>query len=333
MQLFNAPNTNNGELETMETTSTRKSAEQRYRELDSKNISELTRPTEPTLPLPDEVIKARQKRDSEVNSIPNTDLTTTQTPQTGMCSEDFLLPSKGLLYGDNFDGHFSMRMFTTKEERIRLSSNENFLHTMAAMLNNCITTANGTTIDTKWFTEFDFIYTMYKARILSYGNIYKVSARCPHCGRTFVVETDLDKLKVLYLPDDFKEPFEIGPLPMSKDILQLRLLRVNDNIEIEQEAKDILEEDKNYVGNPTINLTLEHIIMSINGKQLHRLDVRNYVDNLPAADYQYIRHKINNIKAGLILDGVTDCTNKDCNAKVPYSLAVNSTFFRPEFAD
>lgn len=333
MQLFNAQNDtistpNNEYAETK-----RKSAEERYRELDKKSMSDLVRPTEPTLPLPDEVIEARKKRNAEsnYNEVPNVDITTTHTPQTGMNSEQFFLPSKGLLYGDNFDGHFSMRMFTTKEERIRLSSNENFLFTMAAMLNSCISTTNGVPIDTKWFTEFDFIYTMYKARIISYGNMYKVSARCPNCGKVFTIETDLDKLVTVYLPDDFKEPIELGELPILKDTIQVRLLRINDNIEIDKEATEILSQDKDYVGDPKHNLTLEHHIVSVNGKQLTKSEIKEYVDNLPAVDDQFIRYKLSKIKAGLVLDDITNCPN--CNKKVPYSLAVNSNFFRPTFAD
>lgn len=330
MQLFNAqngvPTPNNEYAETK-----RKSAEERYKELDSKDISDFVRPTEPTLPLPDEVIEARKKKENQYNEIPNVDVTTTHTPQTGISAEQFFLPSKGLLYGDNFDGHFSMRMFTTKEERIRLSSNENFLFTMAAMLNSCISTTDGVSVDTKWFTEFDFIYTMYKARIISYGNLYKVSARCPSCNHTFTIETDLDKLNIIYLPDDFKEPIDIGELPKLKDTIQVRLLRVNDSIEIDKEATEILAQDKDYVGDPRHNLTLEHQIVSVNGEQLTKAQIREYVDNLPAVDDQYIRYKIGNIRAGLVLDDVTTCPH--CGNKVPYSLAVNSNFFRPSFAD
>lgn len=330
MQLFNAQNgvlaPNNEYAETK-----RKSAEERYKELDNKDISDFVRPTEPTLPLPDEVIEARKKRKSQYNEVPNVDVTTTHTPQTGISAEQFFLPSKGLLYGDNFDGHFSMRMFTTKEERIRLSSNENFLFTMAAMLNSCISTTNGVSVDTKWFTEFDFIYTMYKARIISYGNMYKVSAKCPHCNHVFGVETDLDKLKVIYLPDDFKEPIDIGELPRLKDTVQVRLLRINDSIEIDKEATEILAQDKDYIGDPRHNLTLEHQIVSVNGKQLTKAEIKEYVDNLPAVDDQYIRYKISRIRAGLVLDDITTCPH--CSNKVPYSLAVNSNFFRPAFAD
>lgn len=295
----------------------------RYDELANKSLDEIM--GNETLPLPEEVIKARQERS-------RTEMGKSITPSMDLVTESFYLPSKNLLYGDAFDGHFNLRMFTTKEERIRLSSTTSFLETMVAILNNCISTTDGTIIDTKLLTEFDFIYVMYKARIVSYGAAYPISVKCPHCGKTYRFVSNLDALEVKYLDDDFKEPFTIGPLPKNGDTLEMRYLRIYDRIDIEKEAREILLQDPDYQGDPTYNGTLEHRIVTVNGKELSNYEKKIYVDNLSAYDNQYINHKLSQMNvAGININTLAKC--EFCQEETPITLSVTSTFFRPEFDD
>lgn len=297
-----------------------RTSQERYQQLENLSMDEIL--GNETLPLPDEVIKARQEKANKINN--------SQTQQIGLNTESFLLPSKNLLYGDDFDGHFNLRMFTTREERIRLSSTAGFFETMVSILNGCISTSNGITVDTKALTEFDFIYVMYKARIVSYGAAYPLKVSCPHCDRSFKYVANLDDLQVHYLPDDFVEPFEIGPLPKSGDVLKMRFLRINDRIEIEKEAREILAQNPDYEGDPTYNGTLEKRIVSVNNSELSKYQLKQYVENLSAYDNQYIQHEYSkkNI-AGLDIAVMTKCEH--CGKIMPVSLSINSTFFRPNF--
>lgn len=306
-------------------------SQERYDRLNSMSMNEIIGNTE-ELPLPDEVIQARKQKELQ-NNI-NYTMGNSITPPMGLNTESFLLPSKNMndLYGTDFDGHFNLRMFTTREERIRLSSTASFLETMASILNGCISTTNGITIDTKLLTEFDFIYVMYMARIVSYGANYPITVTCPHCGKTYKYIANLDNLPVQYLDETFKEPFEIGPLPKSGDMLKVRLLRIIDRINIEKEAREILAANPNYEGDPTYNGNLEKHIVTVNGTELSPLQKKEYVENLSAYDNQYLQHKLRQYgRAGLDIGVTTTCSycNKDTNA----TLSINSTFFRPEFDD
>jgi hypothetical protein len=277
------------------------------------------------LPLPDEVIKARKEREigKDLSDF---------TPKMELGTESFYFPSKNLLYGEDFDGHFNLRMFTTKEERIRLSSTAGFLETMVSILNNCISTSNGTVIDTKLLTEFDFIYLMYKARIVSYGPKYPITVRCPNCGKTFRYVADLDELETVYLDDDFKEPFTIGPLPKSGDILEMRFLRVYDRMEVDKEAREILAKNPDYQGDPAYNGNIERRIVTVNGKTMGDLEKKYYVENLSAFDNQYIMYKLGKVaNAGINISINVECA--ECTEQFPVDLSVTSTFFRPEFDD
>lgn len=298
--------------------------QERYDKLSSMSMNEILHQEE--LPLPEEVVKARMKKNS--NQFQSTGI----SPNMGLNTESFYLPSKNLLYGENFDGHFNLRMFTTREERIRLSSTASFLETMVSILNNCISTSNGVVIDTKYLTEFDFIFVMYKARIVSYGTQYPITVKCPNCGNTFRYTANLDALETVYLDDNFKEPFTIGPLPKSGDTLEMRYLRIADIIEIEKEAKELILQDPDYQGDPTYNGRIEKRIETINGKKITDYEKKIYVENLSAYDNQYINYKLSQIaKAGLNISTTAKC--EVCGEETPITLSVTSTFFRPEFDD
>lgn len=320
--------------------------EERYRNMENKSDNEIFGTSElPELDF-DELKKTKFSgksgmteatspifKDNKLNETNTFKVKSSTTPNPGLSAETFYLPSKNLLYGENFDGHFNLRMFTTREERIRISNKDSFLQTMCSILNNCITTENGLEIDTKLFTEFDFIYTMYMARIVSYGNMYNVECICPEptCYNRFKYKVNLDELKIHYLEDDFKEPIIIDELPYSKDKVELKYLRVIDRINMEKEAVEIKIEQPTYEGDPTYNLKFEYSIVSVNDKELTKLEKRDYVDNLPALDAQYINYILNRTDAGIDTD--VDVVCPKCGNKHKIALSINSTFFRPGFND
>lgn len=334
MALFNSPITSdsksNKNEDKKEVRKKPLTAEERYAQLDKMSDSELMGTPDELPKLDIESLKKTKHYDKieYEDTIPKVN---TSTPIPGMSSETFYLPSRNLLYGDKFDGHFNLRMFTTREERLRLSSRDTFLQTMCAVLNNCITTDNGYNVDTKMFTEFDFIYTMYMSRIISYGHNYNIEVTCPYCYSKFRHTVDLDSLPIDYLEDDFKEPITIGPLPMSKDTITVKILRIKDRIEIDKEATEIRITNPDYEGDPSYNLRLEHLIVAVNDKELNIQEKKDYVEYLPAIDSQYINYKMNKIKAGINTDITVECPH--CHETTETSLSINSTFFRPEFDD
>jgi len=329
--LFNTPNINSTNINSNSST-TKSKLDERYRQME--NDTSIT--SEPELPAIDIEELKKTKFSGKSGMSTNSNIFTKSTnnvtiPNPGMTAEKFYLPSKNLLYGEDFDGHFNMRMFTTKEERMRVGSGKTFLQTMCAILNNCITTDNNINIDTSLFTEFDFVYTMYMARIISYGPMYSVEVICPSCYNRYKHTVDLDKLKVIYLDDTNKEPLVIESLPKSKDKLELRYLRIKDRIEMSKEAEEIQVNNPDYIGNPEYNLHLEYSIEKINGDTPTKTAKRNYVDNLPAIDAQYINYILNKTNVGIDTDVKATCPH--CGRIHNITLSMNSTFFRPEFND
>ena len=252
-----------------------------------------------------------------------------------LITETLVLPSAAAkLYGSGFDGHLTLRAMTTNEERIRLSS-QSFFPTMRTIVNDCIVenkNSDGTyKIDSASFTEFDFFAIMVKLRIISYGVKYRTAAICPNCGHKFEYKADLSQLMYNLVPDDFVEPYEIGPLPGSGDTLGCRFMRIKDRIDIEKKRDLILSKDPKYQGDPTFNLEMERRIVTVNGKELDFLMAEDYVKNMIAMDSYVYHDKIDQFPFGVVRLNTCDCENPDCDGKALWVLKADGEFFRPCF--
>lgn len=246
----------------------------------------------------------------------------------GTITETYQLPSLGKLYGPNFPDTVTIRSMTTFEEKMRLG-NQGFWKTITNILNAVVTSPEE--FNSESLTLFDFYFMMYKMRTVSYGNIYKVRVTCPDCGKTTVCNVDLDKLTINYLPEDFVEPFEVGPLPRSNDVLQCKFMRASDSIRVEKRSQEILKKFPDYQGNPSYILNMAAQICGINGERPSSKEIEMYVEKMPALDSAYFQQAIA-IKTGNI--GMsTECEDvcSNCGADLIFDLPFNSEFFRPTF--
>ena len=255
---------------------------------------------------------------------------------SNLITESMIIPSAATrLYGENFDGHLTLRAMTTKEERIRLSG-QSFYQTMSKIVNECIVdnkNPDGTyKIDSQVFTDFDFFAVLVKLRMLSYGTKYKTVTICSKCGRkNDKAKVDLTDLAYNLVPPDFKEPYELKPLPYSGDVLGCRFLRVKDRIDIEKQKELILAKEPNYDGDPTFQLEMQRRIMTVNGKELNYVQAEDYVNNMIAMDSVVYHDEVDTNKFGIIrLNYIESCDNPfGCNGKPIWILRPDSEFFRP----
>lgn len=257
-------------------------------------------------------------------------------------TETILLPSAGSkIYGQNFDGSLTLRAMTTKEEKVRTSATPStFYEIMRTIINDCIVDnkkENGEyKIDSANFTDFDFYAVCVKLRILSYGDKYKTEAICTKCGRKFDYVADLSTLMYNLVPEDFEEPYQVGPLPRSGDVLTCRMLRVKDRIDIEKQAQTILAKDPTYVGDPRYLLEMERRIVSVNGEPLDFITAPEYVENMIAMDSDYYHYMVDKDckDFGVIRINMTDCQNPaGCDGTAMWAVRPDTEFFRAYFAD
>lgn len=248
--------------------------------------------------------------------------------KNGAVTETYILPSKGILYGEDFGSEVTIRSMTTFEEKMRLG-NQGFFKTMCAILDSVVVSPDS--YKTQNMTLFDFYFLMYKMRAVSYGPTYKVQVTCPRCGHTEICKVNLDDLAIEYLSDDFKEPFEIGPLPRNNDTLGCRFLRVSDMINNEKKSRDILSQNPNYVGDPQYILNKASQVVSINGESKPSIELQMYIEKMQAMDSAYLTQAYDKYTDGVGMSTLCTDTCTACGDELTFTLPFNSEFFRPTY--
>ena len=233
------------------------------------------------------------------------------------------------LYGKKFSNDFTLRPMTTLEEKLRVSSPG--FATIAQIIKRCL--VNQTDLDINQLKMFDVQYLMYMLRIVTYGEGYNLAGTCPNCNNQIKTVIDLDGLKVNEVPEDFKEPFDIGPLPVSQDIIQCKIFTLQDYLDILKETKEKRDKFPDMTEDPSFLIELSKRILKVNGKELVPFQLVQYLEGLHARDYQYFDSKYleKTNSFGLDLNVEFECPH--CGRKIAYPLPMTSEFFRPTYQD
>lgn len=241
-------------------------------------------------------------------------------------NETYVLPSKGIF--DNIpDGKVTLRMMTTKEEKLRLGSKDNFYKTIATIISRCIIDPEGP-IDVASMCQQDFVFLMYKLRTISYGPEYKMTVKCPECGNVFSTTVDLDKVEVKYLSSTFTNTFDVGPLPVSGKMVTCKLLKMSDTLDILKESDDILKKFPDYEGDPMLELTLKREIVKVDGKELPDHKLKQFIDDMYVKDLNYVdREYVKRTDFGMITEAESVC--KKCGNHFTHDITYGPEFFRP----
>lgn len=242
--------------------------------------------------------------------------------------ETHTLPSNGLLYKDsNIPAEVTIRAMNALDEKRRLSSTG--VSVIPTLLESCVIDPEN--IDIMSLKLFDLNFLMYKLRIITYGAEYKLNIECPHCGHKSEVIINLDDLPVNMLDDSFVEPFKLDPLPVSGDVIECKMLSIQDYINMENEAKRILSKTPSYVGDPEFILSYKYKIVSVNGEEVPSYKIQKYIEELHARDMRFFDSKYNDLvnNIGLDLSHVEGCSH--CGEDINFILPVTDEFFRPTY--
>ena len=240
-------------------------------------------------------------------------------------AEDFVLPSKGEVYAKEIDPNYSLRSMTTLEEKKRLSIRDLPYKVLAEIIDDC-------TVDKKDIKAYDLIvgdfqYLLYKLRTVTYGNDYKVTTRCPLCGKVHEETVDLDALDILYT-ENAHEKLTVE-LPVSKSKVKINLLTPRILDEVNRRAKEITEKSKDYKSDPKFTLSLEALINEVEGEKLSPGKLTRFVEDLPMRDVRVLNSSAEKIKFGL--DTAIQSTCPFCLHDYTYELPFNGEFFGPTY--
>ena len=240
--------------------------------------------------------------------------------------ETYDLPSRGKFPG--VPEKVTLRAMSLLDEKKRLAAQG--VSGIVDLIGDC--TVNPQDFNPYNMARFDVDFLMLKLRVVSHGPMYNVEVTCPHCGHLNKVAINLDEIPVNYVDDEFEPVTEIGPMPLSGDVLKIKILTFDDIEKIESERKRILTKFPNYEGDPGDVLNYIYKIKEINGKtDIPYPQLKSYVENMLASDSIYFDEMYNDFlnKYGPETDIIFTC--QKCKQDFMRSMPMNAEFFRPKY--
>lgn len=234
------------------------------------------------------------------------------------------LPSKGIIY-ENIPEDLTIRAMTTSDEKVIFGSTNS--DALDKVIRKCV--VNPDNLDTSKLTPADMSAILIKLRTHTYGSEYTMQGRCPECNKVESYDINLDELPITYLEDDFKEPIEVT-LPVSGDVLSVRLLRNNDYKVVSSQAKKIAKKMRINSRELEFIYRMARHILQINGEDVDQSKAQEYVSNMVGKDSAYYSWKLGEVaNFGIDTSALVEC--KDCGEEFELPFEINSEFFRPKF--
>lgn len=241
--------------------------------------------------------------------------------------EECTLPSQGKVYDEgSVNPDVILSSMTTQHEMLRLSATEESNRVMAEILDDCIESDLG--ISTYDLCLGDFQFLMFKLRIVTFGNDYELSTKCPFCGFNQTTTINLDDLEVLEYDESLEDLMKIT-LPVSGEevTLALQTPRILDNIN--KKIREYHRKHKDGKENPQILYTILTSIVDIDGGGVNPALLETKIRNMSMADANAILNRIDliNNKIGVKLFTEEHC--RLCTGTYTVPFRVTGEFFRP----
>lgn len=242
-------------------------------------------------------------------------------------ANDYVLPSKGLVYTADVDPNFKLRSMTTLEEMKRLNYSDKPNKNIAEIIDDCL--VEGIGISAYDLCLPDFQYVLNKLRIVTYGPSYTLASKCPWCGSQNTNDVDLDSMSIIEFDEEEYKKYVEFELPQTKKMIKIRpqTPRILDNISVR--VKEAKIKKIPLVGDITLLYTLESLIASIDDRVPERHKVSEFVKNLPMMDTNYILKSADKLNELFGLDKQLRHTCSYCGLDYTGSFRITTEFFGP----
>lgn len=252
--------------------------------------------------------------------------------QLGRQWTDVVLPSKGILYGDQLPGGVVKISAMTLNEEQLIASRTNADRIEQTLFENCLNCSPMNHLD---LLHGDRDYLMYAIRIESFGPNYSLSHRCEGCGKQVKIAINLRTgegpnivvpMKLRTLAEDAQAVYELI-LPVSKLKLQLRRLTGRDQAALRVNLPNMSEDQRRAM---RFYNTLSAHIVSVDGKQREEVgvDLNHILHGLHAMDSAALNKAINDNDCGMVNEVTHKCPVCGWEEE-EVTIRISSNFFRP----
>jgi len=252
-------------------------------------------------------------------------MTERQTNYTiGECTE---LPSKGLIYGNKVNAQIELRSMTARDEMKRLAPSTTQFKTLADIIEGCMIEKPG--IHVYDMALGDYEYLLHRLRIVTYGDEYRMTLRCPYCGEYIDATAHLEDLRLKEFDEEAFRAASSITLPKSGSTVTLNFQTPRTLDENEIYVKDMKRRFKDAEIDFNLMATLMSAIDTIDGSAVDVTRLEAFINRLPALDMTKILNAIETLNSLIGIDNSITVGCNKCGGEVPTSFRFGSEFFRP----
>ena len=241
--------------------------------------------------------------------------------------ESVNLPSGGSIYGVDMPAQVELRSMTARDEMKRLAPSNSQFKTLAEIIEGCMIEKYPVKVYDMALGDYE--YLLHRLRIVTYGDEYKMTLRCPYCGEYIDAVAHLEQLRLKEFDMHKFEAARTLILPRGGQTVTInyqtpRMLDENDI-----KVKDLKRRFKDAEIDFNTLTTLTSAIDTVDGMHLDSVQIENFVNRLPALDMTKILNAIEALNNEIGIDNsiIVDC--EKCGGEVPTSFRFGSEFFRP----
>ena len=209
----------------------------------------------------------------------------------------------------------------------RLSPSNTPLKTLADIIEGCCVEKPAIHVYDMSLGDYEFL--LHKLRIVTYGEDYKISLRCPECGEAIDTTAKLGHLNVKEFDEDTVKSFQTFTLPKSNRVITLNFTSPRMVEEMEAKVKDM----KRRYKNATIDFeTLVRLLLNIDlvdGEKKSETELEKIITDLPALDLQKILNNIDKLNQQIGLENILYVTCPKCSGEITTFFRFGPEFFRP----
>lgn len=242
--------------------------------------------------------------------------------------EGYELPSKGKIYdGVQLNPHVELRSMTARDEMKRLSPSTTPLKTLADIIEGCM--IEKPAIHVYDMCVGDYEYLLHKLRIVTYGEKYNLTCKCPDCYKIITTDTNLGNMEIQEFNIDKYNETKTFTLPTCGKVITLKIQSPRLMEETEAKVKEMQRKYKGVTIDFETMCKLICNIESVDGVKLNQYDLEGIINDLSARDMQKILNQIDQLGKLIGVKNSVYVTCPECGSEVHTFFRYGSEFFRP----
>ena len=242
-------------------------------------------------------------------------------------AQEFVLPSKGLIYDKEINPNIKLRSMTTNEEMKRLAYTETPYKTLCEIIDDCLVVKPGISSYDMCIGDYQFL--LHRLRMVTYGTDYSTQSVCPYCGELYKTEIKLDELPLLELDERIDDLLEFT-LPVTKKRIKLRVQTPRMMDEVATRKKAMQERHGiNNKGDISLLLLIDSLIEKVDGQAVDSIKLEQFIRTLPMRDTNKIIKTAEKISLKVGIDTLQHNVCVHCGGKFDSSFRITSEFFGP----